>query len=183
MVASPPVLFFLFQFTLLGLFLIKAIGMVRQFVVPHLKNVQQESNEKWFSLQEKHAVLIAKKKNMATQFLQQEKQISLLTAKLEAWYAAWKNTQLKRQQTFDDHAKKSVLRQAEQDKRVQEHRAAGRISRQVLAQTEEQLGKDLAALHKSYTTHALEKLKHESRIKPGRTPKRRSAPKKTKGAS
>lgn len=158
MVASSPLLFFTFQCVLLVMFVIKARGILKNFVMPHLKGIQQESNEKWFSLQEKHAILIAKKKHMATQFLQQEKQISLLTAKLEAWYAAWKNTQIQRQKTFDVQAHKSALRRVEQDRLVQERRAAGRLSKEMLAQTQLEVEKNLKKINTAYTSQALEKL-------------------------
>lgn len=158
MVVSSGFIFFLFQATLFCLFLIKAVGLVKAYLVPQLKAAQQESHERMFTLQEKHAILIAKKKQLATQFLQQEKQIALLTAKLEAWYVAWKDTQHKKQQAFDAQARKSMERYAEQDKRVQERRIAGQASKQILANAEKTLQNDLSALHKSFCDHATEKL-------------------------
>lgn len=67
------------------LFCIKFRGFIEGMVLPYLRSYRQELEQHWFALQEKHLVLVSKKKQLATQFLQQEKQIALLTAKLESW--------------------------------------------------------------------------------------------------
>lgn len=123
-----------FEAALFILFLIKIRQLVRTIVIPMLHQYQQETNEKWFALQEQHAVLIAKKKHLATLFLQQEKQISLLTAKLETWYKMWQDRQKQQKEFFEQRAQKTAEGQTEQKLRIQEQRAAATAGRAVLEQ-------------------------------------------------
>jgi len=73
------------RLVLFGLFCIKARGLIIGYLKPFLDKYRHTIDEHWTTLQEQHMVLIAQKKQLATQFLQQEKQIALLTAKLEQW--------------------------------------------------------------------------------------------------
>lgn len=79
------------------LFCIKMYWLITEYIIPFLAKHREEASERWFSLQERHLVLVAKKKQLATQFLQQEKQIALLSAKLEAWHFICRNKALEKE--------------------------------------------------------------------------------------
>lgn len=86
------------------LFCIKMRGVFVRYIIPYLEKHRQEVDERWFALQEKHLVLVSRKKQLATQFLQQEKQIALLTAKLEAWHLVCSNKQREKEHEIADRA-------------------------------------------------------------------------------
>lgn len=128
-----------FEGALFILFLIKIRQLFHTMIVPMLNQHQQQTNEKWFALQEQHAVLIAKKKHLATLFLQQEKQISLLTAKLETWYKMWQDRQAQQKEFFEVRAQETAQRRAEQKLRTLEQRAAAIAGREILNQVASRL--------------------------------------------
>ncbi len=99
-----PYITFATHITLFVLFAIKFLGLVKSWVIPFLQEKKNEKDQEWFALQEKHLVLVAQKKQLATQFLQQEKQIALLTAKLETWHIAANNKQRERENQIADRA-------------------------------------------------------------------------------
>jgi hypothetical protein len=129
----------IFHLTLFVLLLIKLRGLLRVHIIPALKNYRQQADEKRFTLQEKHAILITQKKQLATQFLQQEKQLALLTTKLEAWYLAWLREQEEKKKEFEARQKKISEEMRMQDKMVAYKRSCRQHTEKILAQTIEQL--------------------------------------------
>ena len=146
-----------FEATLFVLFLIRGIGMLKQYLIPALKQHQQDINEKRFDLQEQHAILIVNKKQLATQFLQQEKQIALLTAKLETWYKMWENKQKQRKEFFEKQAVAIAAHQTEQEQAIAERHAASEVGRKMVAKMLTTLESD-QKLKKSYNSVALKNL-------------------------
>ena len=145
-----------FQCVLFILFLIRAHQGVRDYIVPLLRQTQQDTNEKWFALQERHAILIARKKQLATQFLQQEKQISLLTAKLETWYKKWQGKQEAQKAFFEEQARKIAAHRTAQEHTVVQRRTAAAVSSRILANVSQTLKKQAPSLQKEYLEHSLE---------------------------
>jgi len=97
------------------LFCIKMRWLFAEYILPFLRKQQQETHERWVALQEKHLVLVARKKQLATQFLQQEKQIALLTAKLESWHIVCHNKALERDREISRRAAAIKERALEQN--------------------------------------------------------------------
>lgn len=129
----------IFQFCLFILLLIKLRGLLRTHIIPALKNYRQQADEKRFTLQEQHAILITQKKQLATQFLQQEKQLALLTAKLEKWYLGWLEEQAEKKKEFEARKEKIIVEIRTQDKVVAHRRACRQYTEQTLQQAAGQL--------------------------------------------
>lgn len=146
-----------FEATLFVLFLIRGSQMLHQYLIPALKRHQQGINEKWFGLQEQHAVLISHKKQLATQFLQQEKQIVLLSSKLETWYKMWEKKQEEKKKFFEKKNKALLKNRIEQENLIAQRRTASQVGRKVLEKTIATLASD-PKLAKQYTGSALKKL-------------------------
>lgn len=120
--------------TLFVLFSIKFVGLVRSKVVPLLRTWKNQHDQEWFALQEKHLVLVAQKKQLATQFLQQEKQIALLTAKLEAWHLVNKDKERERSHQIADRAQAMNERAALQQYNVAQKKLIVRSGQQVISE-------------------------------------------------
>lgn len=146
-----------FEATLFVLFLIRGSAMIKNYMIPALKQHQQDINEKWFDLQEQHAVLIANKKQLATQFLQQEKQIALLTSKLETWYKMWENKQQQRKDFFEKQASAIADHQAAQERAIAERRVASQAGQKMIKRALETMTED-AKLKKAYNKTAIKNL-------------------------
>lgn len=147
-----------FQLTLFILFAIKAYGGIKGHIIPFLRSHQQEENEKWFILQEQHAVLISKKKSLATQFLQQEKQIALLSAKLETWYTAWKNKEKERARFFEEQAQNIANKRTTQERNIANYRAAQATGHALLIKTVENIRKRADDVQRTCVKHVVEQL-------------------------
>ena len=149
----------LFQLSLFVLLLIKLRYLTRLYIIPALHNYQQEGNEKRFTLQEQHAILVTQKKQLATQFLQQEKQLALLTSKLEKWYKGWQELQKTKEKEFEEREKKIAHLIEEQHKNVLHKRACRNYTEAALDTAQEQLQRSgttpqTAAFFENATEHA-----------------------------
>jgi len=136
------------------LFCIKAYGVCVQYLIPLLEKRRQEINERWFALQEKHLVLVSKKKQLATQFLQQEKQIALLTAKLEAWHLVCTNKQQEREQALAERAQAMNERAALQQYTLAERELVAATVKEVLAGVAQEMQKNTEAAFAQYMSRA-----------------------------
>jgi len=114
------------------LFSIKFWGLIKAKVVPLLRTWKHEQDQEWFALQEKHLVLVAQKKQLATQFLQQEKQIALLTAKLETWHLVCQAKERDRAHKIADRAQAMNERAALQQYNCAQKRLVTQSGEQVI---------------------------------------------------
>lgn len=76
---------FIGEYALFGLLAIKSYQLITKHVIPALKQMQRDAGSHWIRLHEKHSILISKKKDIATLFLHQEKQLSLLSTRISDW--------------------------------------------------------------------------------------------------
>lgn len=159
MEASFTLIKILFQLALFVLLIIKVRMLTKKHVIPALKNYQLQTDEKRFTLQEQHAILITQKKQLATQFLQQEKQLALLTAKLEKWYLGWQEEQARKKKEFEEREKKIAQNIKEQSKRVSYKRSRRRYTEQAIDKVAEQLGRNPRDPHtQRFFEHTVEKV-------------------------
>jgi len=140
------------------LFCIKAYGAIIKYVIPFLEKRRQETDERWFALQEKHMVLVAKKKQLATQFLQQEKQIALLTAKLEAWHLICSNKQRERERAITEREELMNVRAALQQQMVAKRQLVAQTVEKILKETEQQARQEAELLFPRYMHRAQQQL-------------------------
>lgn len=96
----------LFEWSLFILLSIRLRDLLKKYIIPGLQEYIRDLNKKWLSLQEQNAVLVSKKKSMASLFLQQEKQISLLSSKLHNWYEKWSAKERAQQESYQEQAKR-----------------------------------------------------------------------------
>lgn len=136
------------------LFCIKMYWLIATYILPFLVKYREQAHERWFSLQEKHLVLVAKKKQLATQFLQQEKQIALLTAKLESWNAICRHKSLDKERGIAARAAAMNERAAMQQYNVARQELVQKTADQVLAQTRDRVVMDADELFAHYLSRA-----------------------------
>jgi len=139
MLTDNAILTFLFHITLFGLLFIKLRNAVNSIIIPYITGYQADLYKKWFSLQKTNAILIKKKKQLATQFLQQEKQIALLATKLETWYASQQEKQKQQKQVFDEQAQKVIERHAQQQAIIRQYKLQQEFCAQTLKELEQHL--------------------------------------------
>lgn len=151
------------EIALFALLVIKSVQIVSSRLRPLLKETQKELSHQWVSLHEKHAVLIHKKKNMATLFLQQEKQLALLSARLEEWQSQAGEQRVRCDQEALERAHKTQALEEVQyrnflDKKELSTQLAPLISqlRTEMASEEERV------FRKEFLTHTLASLKKRS---------------------
>lgn len=140
------------------LFCIKAYGAIIKYVIPFLEKRRQESDERWFALQEKHMILVSKKKQLATQFLQQEKQIALLTAKLEAWHLICSNKQRERERIIAEREESMNMRAALQQQAVAQERLVAETVEGILTEALSKAEKEADVLFPQYMSRAQKQL-------------------------
>ena len=145
------------------LFSIKFIGIIRSTIIPFLQQSKDESHQKWSLLQEKHLVLVAQKKQLATQFLQQEKQIALLTAKLEVWHLVCKNKEQDRQNKIADRAQAMNERAALQQYNVAQERLIFASGEKIITDVVSDINKNQDQLFIQYAARAQTLLSHVSK--------------------
>lgn len=165
-----PYVLWLFYLVSFILFSIKARGLITTYLIPYLKESRQADIEKQFTLEEHNAILIVQKKQLATQFLQQEKQLSLLSAKLEHWYSNWRAHQEEKKAALAQRNREIFLKLSQQAQNRQDTRQYREQIREALSELE----KDLPAGHahietkKAFFTLAVDQcVKKLSDQKPG----------------
>jgi hypothetical protein len=136
------------------LFCIKAYGAFVQYVIPLLEKRRHEINERWFALQEKHLVIVSKKKQLATQFLQQEKQIALLTAKLEAWHLVCVNKKQERERAIAERTQAMNERAAIQQHTLAERELVATTVKKVLDEVAQEMRKNTESTFVQYMSRA-----------------------------
>ena len=129
----------LFHFTLFGLLLIKLRTLGKAYIIPMIVSLRKELVSRWYHLQEEHSVVVTKKKQLATQFLRQEKQLALLSSKLETWYKAVLARQEKEKQFFIKQNEKIARLFKEQQKRVTDAQRCKKLTKQALAELKKEL--------------------------------------------
>jgi hypothetical protein len=157
-ISGIPVLTLVVQLLLFVLFLVKAWGLLQEYVLPRLREHKQDSYEKWMQLQEEHLLLVSQKKQLATQFLQQEKQIALLTAKLESWHLICYHKEKERESMVADRARIINERAAHQQNAAAQARLAAQAGRDLVSMVTESVQRDTDALFGRYMTAAAGKL-------------------------
>lgn len=146
------------QLMLFVLFLIKAWGLLREHVLPRLKEHKQALYQKWMQLQEEHLLLVSQKKQLATQFLQQEKQIALLTAKLESWHLICYHKEKERESLIAERARMINERAAQQQHAAAQVRLASQAGQDLVAMVTESVSRESDVLFDRYLAHATQKL-------------------------
>ncbi|MEI7580430.1 MAG: hypothetical protein WCJ17_01395 [bacterium] len=174
-----PFLTYAVQLILFFLFLIKAWGLLQDYILPRLREYKQHVYEKWMHLQEEHLLLVSQKKQLATQFLQQEKQIALLTAKLESWHLICYHKEKERENILNDRARLMNERAAVQQHVTAQIRLASQAGQDLVAMVAESVERDAHVLFDQYLVRAVEKL---SVIEKKDTVYESSYAKKTEGA-
>jgi hypothetical protein len=140
------------------LFAIKFVGLVKNSLVPLLHDLKNERDQSWLALQEKHWVLVSQKKQLATQFLQQEKQIALLTAKLETWHLVCKHKQQEKEHQIADRAQIMNERAALQQYNCAQRRLIVQSGEQVINEVMSTVSDQADALFVQYMKRAAETL-------------------------
>lgn len=161
------------------LFCIKFWGLCSTYVIPYLKKQKNEKNEQFTALQEQHLVLVSQKKQLATQFLQQEKQIALLTAKLESWHAACHHNEKERENVVSDRAREMNERAALQQHAVAQERLAKETGLRILDLVSQNVEKEAHVIFDQYMQRACAQL---SGVEKKDTVYESSYAKKTEGA-
>ncbi len=167
------------QLALFVLFIIKAWKLLRDQVLPRLKAYRQAVYQKWMQLQEEHLLLVSQKKQLATQFLQQEKQIALLTAKLESWHLICYHKEKERESLIADRARMINERAVQQQHMAAQTRLASQAGQDLVAMVTESVCRDSSVLFDRYVAHAIQKL---STVEKKDTAYESFYAKKTKGA-
>jgi len=156
---TSDILTVIFHFTLFGLLVVKLHELAKQYLLPLLVKIQKGITQKWRGLEKEHAIVVVKKKNLATQFLQQEKQLALLSSKLEKWYEAMLIRQNREVELSKKLNKKTDLRYKEQQKRMAEKSIVERTTKNVISDIKKELlHKNTAAQKELFLHLALKKL-------------------------
>jgi len=178
-ISSFPLVTYVVQIMLFVLFCMKAWGLLRDHIIPRLREHKQALYEKWMQLQEQHLLLVSQKKQLATQFLQQEKQIALLTAKLESWHLICYHKEKERESMVADRARMMNERAALQQHAVAQTRIASQAGQDLVVMVTEDACRDADILFDQYFERAVEKL---SSMEKKDTVYESSYAKKTEGA-
>jgi hypothetical protein len=125
-----------FQITLFILFALKFVDLIRTYVIPALQDMRDEVEENWRTLREQRSVADAGKKQKATQFLQQEKQIALLTAKLASWHLIRERKQAERKTAHEERSKAIAARYEEQGQKRAARLMVQAVGEEVITEVE-----------------------------------------------
>lgn len=153
----------LFQITLFILFSIKALGVIHSYVIPALSRMKQDAQRRWCTLREQRLVATELKKQLASQFLKQEKQIALLAAKLAAWHSSWEEKELARQATREQRAREIIARREKQLQKSCQRAAIIEGGLRVITEIETQARAAATAHGKDRFDEVLSRLEHEKR--------------------
>jgi len=139
----------LFELTLFTLLTIKLYQLSAEYIYPLLRGYIDEKDKAMHDLEEQNNTLIAQRKHFATQFLNQEKQISLLEQKIDIWYEKWKDKQEKRRLIFKDQEEIICKKISFQRKNTRDSALNRKVWSQALEQVRESLSKETQEHHRS----------------------------------
>jgi len=162
-ISGWPFLLYAAQLLLFVLFSIKFWGLCSEYVIPFLRKYRDQRNEQWTALQEQHLVLVSRKKQLATQFLQQEKQIALLTAKLESWHVICYYKQKERESLLLDRAQLMNERAAAQQHTAAQARLAAQAGQEIVRMVIESVVQNPEAFSDQYIERGCEQLSHSEK--------------------
>ncbi len=140
---------FLFEITLFALLVIKLYQLSAEYIYPALKSYIDDKDKQMHDLEEQNNSLIAQRKHFATQFLNQEKQISLLEQKIDIWYEKWKKKQDQRKEFFKEQEEKICQKVSMQLKNARSKVLNDKTYAEAIKQVRESLSKETQEHHRS----------------------------------